>query len=134
LAMLTPRFRSLKELDETKGTVSLVDRILFVFYFTEKVGADRHKHKRGTDIILVPQPSDDINDPLNRPAWKRALAFSVICIFTFLVSWTLGGLGTALVQISEDLKADLEATVHGTVSWVSLTIGLGVNSPFISLD
>jgi hypothetical protein len=132
--MLTPRFRSLKELDETKGTVSLVDSISVRLYFTEKVVADRHKHERGTDIILVPQPSDDINDPLNRPAWKKGLSFSIICIFTFLVSWTLGGLSTALVQISEGLKADLNATVHGTISWVSLTIGLGVNSLFISLD
>ena len=89
----------------------------------------RHKHKRGTDIVLVPQPSNDINDPLNWPAWKRGLAFSTICVFTFVVSWTLGGLGAALVELSMSLKSDLNATVHGTVSWVSLTIGLGVCSP-----
>lgn len=86
----------------------------------------RHKHKRGTDIVLVPQPSDDLNDPLNWPAWKRGLAFSTICIFTFLVSWALGGLGAALVQLSEDLNADLNLTVHVIVTWVVLTLGLAV--------
>src|SRR5579859_4603105 len=85
-----------------------------------------HKHKTGTDIVLVPQPSIDINDPLNWPLWKRGLAFTTICIFTFLVSWGLGGIGVALVLLMEDLKSSLNETIHSTISWVSLTIGLAV--------
>jgi hypothetical protein len=94
----------------------------------------RHKVKRGTDIVLVPQPSNDINDPLNWPSWKRGLAFSTICIFTFFVSWTLGGLGAAIVILAEDLKSDINATVHGTVSWVSFTIGLSVQALVVSVN
>jgi hypothetical protein len=30
---------------------------------------------RGETIILVPQPSDDPNDPLNWPLWSRDLLF-----------------------------------------------------------
>jgi len=119
--------RSLKELDETEGTVSLVEgNQVFIIYLKSSLVIARHKHKRGTDIVLVPQPSDDLNDPLNWPAWKRGLAFSTICIFTFLVSWTLGGLGAALVQLSEDFNADLNLTVHVIVTWVVLTLGLAV--------
>jgi hypothetical protein len=91
------------------------------------VGAAHHKHQRGTDIVLVPQPSNDVNDPLNWPKWKRGLAFSTICFYTFLVSWTLAGLGAAIVLLSEDLKSDINATVRGTVSWTALTVGLAVN-------
>ena len=125
--MFKPHFRSLKDLDETEGTVSLVEGIQrHPLSIAEQIVVSRHKHKRGTDIVLVPQPSDDINDPLNWPAWKRGLAFSTICIFTFLVSWTLGGLGAALVQLSEDFNADLNLTVHVIVTWVVLTLGLAV--------
>ena len=102
--------------------------VMYLSHFHSNVVAACHKHKRGTDIVLVPQPSDDVNDPLNWPNWKRSLSFSTICAFTFMVSWTLGGLSAALVLLSEDLKSDLDATVHGAVSWVSLTIGLAVNS------
>lgn len=43
------------------------------------------------DIILVPQPSDDPNDPLNWPLWKRDL-------ITFILSMT-AIFGTALGPI-----------------------------------
>jgi len=124
--MLKPHFRSLKDLDETEGTVSLVESICPRPLRTEQVGVTRHKHKRGTDIVLVPQPSDGITDPLNWPAWKRAVAFTTICTFTFVVSWTLGGLGAAFVELSVSLNANINDVVHGTASWVSLTIGLAV--------
>lgn len=130
--MFKPHFRSLRELDETEGTVSLVEGISPPAPIkTEQVVVSRHKHKRGTDIVLVPQPSDDINDPLNWPAWRRALAFTTICTFTFVVSWTLGGLGAAIVELSVSLNANINDVVHDTVSWVSLTIGLAVFLPFV---
>ncbi|ORY54464.1 major facilitator superfamily domain-containing protein [Leucosporidium creatinivorum] len=36
-----------------------------------KKGTGRHK-----DTVLVPQPSDDLNDPLNWPRWKKELFFA----------------------------------------------------------
>ena len=38
------------------------------------------KHAKGKDshIVLVPQPSDDPNDPLNWPKWKKHMVFFVL--------------------------------------------------------
>jgi hypothetical protein len=88
--------------------------------------AHRLKHKHTTDIVLVPQPTDDPNDPLNWSTWKRSLAFTSICAFTFVASWALGGFGPGILLVLEDFQSDLNATVHGIVSWVVLTIGLAV--------
>lgn len=47
-------------------------------------GMDVHqlKHGRGRNahIILVPQPSDDPNDPLNWPQWKKHTVFFVLYV------------------------------------------------------
>ena len=51
-------------------------------------GAPRNgnfKHsKDGT--ILVPQPSDDPNDPLNWPLWRRDLITSILCLLSVIAS------------------------------------------------
>ena len=54
----------------------------------EKTGNERRidlsklKHAKGkhSHIVLVPQPSDDPNDPLNWPVWKKHL----VCCSIFL--------------------------------------------------
>ncbi|KAG6009072.1 hypothetical protein E4U43_000065 [Claviceps pusilla] len=40
----------------------------------------------GTPIILVPQPSDDPNDPLNWPLWKRDLVTFTLCLAAVLAT------------------------------------------------
>lgn len=47
---------------------------------------------RSSHVVLVPQPSDDPNDPLNWPAWLREANFWVL---TF-VAGIVGGVGPAL--------------------------------------
>ncbi|QIW99877.1 hypothetical protein AMS68_005395 [Peltaster fructicola] len=37
-------------------------------------------------IILVPQPSDDPNDPLNLPLWRRDLLTGVLCLWSVIAS------------------------------------------------
>lgn len=48
--------------------------------------------KRGTgknaQLILVPQPSSDPNDPLNWPLWQRDLILALYCYCTIC---TIGG-------------------------------------------
>ena len=83
--------------------------------------------------MLIPQPSDDINDPLNWPAWKKTLAFSTILMFTSLVTWTIGGLGTAIVLLIIEFGRDLNDTATGLISWSVLTLGAGVCIPFLSM-
>ena len=36
-----------------------------------ELGQMKHAKGRNLHIVLVPQPSDDPNDPLNWPAWKK---------------------------------------------------------------
>ena len=90
------------------------------------IASHQHNNKAGTDILLVPQPSDDPNDPLNWPQWKKAAAFIIIQVFTFLSIWIIAGIGAALVLIIDDFQVDLTEAVRGLVSWMVLTIGLAV--------
>lgn len=46
------------------------------------------KHDMG-NIILVPQPSDDHNDPLNWPRWKKDLRLAIMGIGSILFAATV---------------------------------------------
>ncbi|KAA8642053.1 hypothetical protein EYZ11_005592 [Aspergillus tanneri] len=42
-----------------------------------------HSKKNDNGIVLIPQPSDDPEDPLNWPLWKKLLIFAAICLAGF---------------------------------------------------
>ncbi|KAF8464568.1 major facilitator superfamily domain-containing protein [Kalaharituber pfeilii] len=42
-----------------------------------------------TPIVLVPQPTDDPNDPLNWPLWKRDMILFLLCLISIMAA-TLG--------------------------------------------
>ncbi|KAH7146095.1 major facilitator superfamily domain-containing protein [Dactylonectria macrodidyma] len=46
----------------------------------------KHTVVKGENIVLVPQPSDDPNDPLNWPKWKKDSVFAVIFINTIILA------------------------------------------------
>ncbi|KAG5927279.1 hypothetical protein E4U42_002395 [Claviceps africana] len=54
----------------------------------EAAGGEQLKcDRRGAvPIILVPQPSDDPNDPLNWPLWKRDLITFILCLAAILAT------------------------------------------------
>lgn len=56
------------------------------------------RHQLKTGVVLVPQPSEDPNDPLKWPQWKKALAFTSTCTFTFLTTWFAGGQSNLVLQ------------------------------------
>jgi hypothetical protein len=87
----------------------------------------RFKDKANTDIVLIPQPSDDPNDPLNWPKWKKTLAFMPLICFAGLTNWVIAGVGSGVLLIMEDYGIDLNTTVTGMISWCILTLGLGVH-------
>lgn len=93
------------------------------------VASHQAKNKENTDILLIPQPSDDPNDPLNWPQWKKGTAFVTIQLFTFLSIWILAGIGAAIILIIDDFKVSLTQAVRGLISWMVLTIGLAVAFP-----
>ena len=92
--------------------------------------AGRLKYALHTGITLIPQPSDDINDPLNWPKWKKAVAFLGVCFYTFLTAWALGGIVLAIPDIIQEWHVGLNEVVHGLISWNVLTLGAGVSLKF----
>ncbi|KAF2109260.1 major facilitator superfamily domain-containing protein [Lophiotrema nucula] len=98
------RFQSLKELDQSEGTVQLQNA----------TGAD----------ILVPAPSKtDPNDPLRWPRWKKHVAFSSVCAFTFLTNYAIGGLAPAFYILSIEFDKSMTETSH-LLLWPILVLGL----------
>lgn len=53
---------------------------------SEGTHASRLKHAKegGGKILLIPQPSNDPNDPLNWPLWQRDFIFVLLCYSTIL--------------------------------------------------
>jgi MFS family permease len=84
------------------------------------------KRKENSDVVLIPQPTNDPNDPLNWPAWKKAMAFISVGIFSGLGSWTIVGAGPAVVVVMEEFNISLSATLDGLINWCILLIGIGV--------
>ena len=124
--MVTFRFKSLQDIDAQEGTVKLVDGMLLFSSVADSLDAHQHKGYKNTDITLVPQPSDDVNDPLNWPKWKKTAAFVSICFYTFLGSWVMGGIALGIPGIMHDFGITLNRTVTGVVSWTVFTVGIGV--------
>jgi hypothetical protein len=93
---------------------------------------DLHQFKdvENKDIVLVPQPSDDVNDPLNWPKWKKGVAFLTVVFYAFLASWVLGGINLGIPGIITELGADLNQAINGLISWPVLTLGIAVNLCF----
>ena len=63
------------------GTATLSD-------LDQLAGAPRHGNVKTTSdgTILVPQPSDDPNDPLNYPLWRRDLITGILCLWSVIAS------------------------------------------------
>jgi hypothetical protein len=119
-------FRSLNELDAAKGTVTLVDGSSPKLLLITAARSLNLKEKGHTDIVLVPQPSNDVNDPLNWPVSKKVLAFFSIMLFVVLNGWVMVGPGPAIVLLMEEFNTDLNQTVRGVITWCVLTLGIGV--------
>ncbi|BGP21979.1 cycloheximide resistance protein, Mfs transporter [Rhodotorula toruloides] len=77
---------------------------------------------RSSHVVLVPQPSDDPNDPLNWPAWLREANFWVL---TF-VAGIVGGVGPALAPGYAFLAEQWNITVNAVAATNGdLVIALG---------
>jgi hypothetical protein len=66
-------------------------------------GIDRGllKHDATGEIVLVPQPSDSLNDPYNWPRWKKEM-------FTVAIAYGCGCVGGNVVSPSFGFDADIE--------------------------
>ena len=93
----------------------------------QEVPRDRLKHGTGRfkDIILVPQPSDSPNDPLNWPQWKKETTLVIVGLSAAVVGAYGPMLSPGFVEIAGDLNITIEVLSQST-AWLILTIGLGL--------
>ena len=91
------------------GTVHLIDL----------EGTMRVEHARSgqKDIVLVPAPSSDPDDPLNWSPRRKALSTTCMCVYTLMVGIASAAIYSILVPISEDTGLTLGDLNSGT-GWV----------------
>lgn len=75
------------ELKHVPGTVFLDDETA---HNGDAAAAEGLKHGTGKEshIVLAPQPSDDPNDPLNFPMWRKELIIAILCMGAMLNAGT----------------------------------------------
>lgn len=78
--------------------------------------AEEKKTTRDGAIILVPQPDESMNDPLNWPSWRRDVALLSLGFYCML-----GGGMTPILAAGFD---NVAATYQVTIPQVALTTGL----------
>lgn len=77
------------------GTIHLVDL----------EGTMQAKHASGSqlrDVVLVPTPSNDPNDPLNWSPARKRLSTACTSMYTLMVGIASAAIYSVLTQISED--------------------------------
>jgi hypothetical protein len=125
-------FRTLVELGHSDRAVQLIDSKPSSAAELSSANTSEASHSQGalhlgkSDVILVPQPSSDVNDPLRWPKWKKLCAFLNVCIFTAVVTGYISCFSPALYILGIEFKTDLQQT-SGLVTWPLLTAGLGVS-------
>ncbi|EMC93683.1 hypothetical protein BAUCODRAFT_76266 [Baudoinia panamericana UAMH 10762] len=99
---------------QVPGTARLVDRV-----DTTEAGPDgrplKHGKGRNAHIVLVPQPSDSPNDPLNWPQWKKEMTYLAICVST--------ALGGALGPILSPVQGEIAHQYHVSIEESALPAG-----------
>ncbi|KAF2737874.1 MFS general substrate transporter [Polyplosphaeria fusca] len=102
--------------DPVPGTVHLVDLL----------GTMRAQHAGGEqrDIVLVPAPSADPDDPLNWSPGRKALSTACMCVYTLMVGIASAAIYSVLEPISEETGLTLDDLNQGT-GYMFLFFGWG---------
>ncbi|GAB7341200.1 hypothetical protein MBLNU457_7488t1 [Dothideomycetes sp. NU457] len=105
------RLRTLNQVGNTEGTVQLLE------------GNNTTSDSPGR-LILYPRPSpNDPNDPLRWPRWKKHVAFTSVCAFTFLANFAIGGLAPAFYILSQQFGKTQDETSK-LLTWPIFVFGL----------
>lgn len=90
----------------------------------------KHGTGRNTHIVLVPQPSDDPNDPLNWPYWKKHTVLGITCFGAILYAAVVSAmLNPAFYAIAIDIDSTV-ADIVLTTGYQTLVVG--VTGPIFS--
>lgn len=83
----------------------------------------KHGTGRNAHIVLVPQPSDDPNDPLNWPYRKKHTVLGITCFGAILYAAVISAmLNPAFYTIAIDVHSTI-ADIVSTTGYQSLVIG-----------
>ncbi|KAK4183251.1 major facilitator superfamily domain-containing protein [Podospora australis] len=85
----------------------------------------KHGTGRYKDVILVPQPSDSPNDPLNWPQWRKELVLFITSMSAAVIGAYGPMLSPGFVVIAHNLNITIPVLAQST-AWVILCIGLGL--------
>lgn len=88
------------------GTVHLVDLLGTM--------SERHAESGQKDIVLIPAPSSDPDDPLNWSPQRKTLSTVCMCVYTLMVGIASAAIYSVLVPISEDTGLSLDDLNQGT--------------------
>ncbi|KIW91773.1 uncharacterized protein Z519_07743 [Cladophialophora bantiana CBS 173.52] len=99
-------------------------RIPGTVQLTDADGSIDAKHAGNTDIILIPVPTNDPEDPLNWTPRRKALSTFCTLLYTGLIAGAFGSTPTVLVQISNSTGLTINDLVVG-VGYTFLTFGWG---------
>lgn len=90
----------------------------------------RHGSGKNSHIVLVPQPSEDPNDPLNWPRYKKFAAMMIVAFGGCLYASTVSGLLNAALF---DIAADYNKTI-GDIALINgyQLLVAGATGPFVS--
>lgn len=107
---------SIDQDEHVPGTVHLVDLL----------GNMNAQHARDgqKDIVLVPAPSDDPEDPLNWSRSRKALSTTCMCVYTLMVGIASAAIYSVLEPISRDTSLTLNDLNQGT-GYMFLFFGWG---------
>ncbi|KAK6389558.1 hypothetical protein LTR65_006730 [Meristemomyces frigidus] len=114
------------KLDHVPGTVLLNDHAA---HAEDLTGTLKHGTGRNAHIVLSPQPSEDPNDPLNWPGWKKEVVIWILCLGAMLHAGTNGPfLNASYFEIAAQVNKPLTTVV--LASGYNLLVA-GICGPFV---
>ncbi|GAT28924.1 MFS transporter [Aspergillus luchuensis] len=92
------------------GTVTLVD--------LEHVLATRHADRGDSDIVLIPEPSNDPDDPLNWAPWRKTLSTICVSVYTLFAGIACSVVYSVLTQLSDATGVSVDTLNEGTGPYI----------------